>query len=1398
MKQRVHKDHPRPNSTAAGLRFIILTVLLTAAVILFPMVQASLTSPPSNTSSAVEKSKQNIVHPQETKKPVTQPEAAADIKDETVLYFVTLSEPSLAETFLSLSDGTYADCRELLLSKAGRSYSDAVKRSQAVAKASITKLVPSSDFQNGRVYSALWNALTFEAPLSVKDKIASLNGVSEVYVLSDDWYCLDEPSAESIGTEPPTDEEISRTEKDHLPEGEDALDEKGMSDAEETTVRYAQAQALQTAYHQQIGDTSVTDADLRGQGTLIAVLDSEFDVTDPVFSQPPTVSRWNREGLTALSQAARFHVDEEHTGADAYVSPKIAFAYDYAENDFDTADTSLYHGTLTAAIAAGHNGQEGINAYRGLAPDAQLALMKIASARMYDGRILIKTDALLSALDDAVKLGADVINASFGSESVSQNQSLYQQAFRRLKQIGIAVWAAAGNSGYNGQALGQSLTVHDIFYDTENTLSSMDGVTAVGSMQNALRVRHLITIGNNKLYYHTLSGVPLTDVIRYTEAEPAPTKTDDTSVNSTSGSEVSLQETQNSVPSDPAVSEDTNKPETASEPPEDTLSVPDDADTGSTAEEPLPLVQYNEYIYLDQCDRSTVLYASELSGKLLMLNAAQTSDLPSVLQKALSRGVSAIALIGTEEIPDAPDQHIPFLFIENSDISWLEKQPKGRYEMVLEDETAVPTQPVGVSGFTSYGSVHPYSSVSRIMLPGEDVYTGVQDNARAFLNGTSAAAAGMTGAYAAVRQALSADENMDTYSSAKKAAIARSLLLSTAEPLLLTTQGVPLYASPRVQGFGQLRLTKALQTKAYLTTDTDDLQAVTLSMDDSGVCRFRFSLHNLSERARNYIPSLVLQTDACEEGINLLQPRSLTGETEVQFTVDSSDKQMVSVNAHSSTDIDVTLRMNPLMRETLREQFPAGCYWDGYIFLTPTDGSGRLSLPLTGFDGDAATLSPFDHTRYEEESSLSGLDNSFAAVADKTGICRFGTLLSQQDELLYSPDALRTLVDDNSFGTALILPDSYPLQDWYDCTLTLYDTAGKTLCTENFGVISSYRAKGTRPLEKWLTQRNASAVARLTDAFQKLTDGASYRYELSARTLLPDGTLSGTFRTSSRFRVDHTVPTVLSAETKQQDDRTILSLTARDAHGIQGFALYACTYDAKKNHYDYIDSLDTMIQAGYMDEEAYQFIRQQTNEDGSQTFLYDVTNLQTALRKLSINTEAWSVACSDEQIAIKALDNACNASAVRIVDAIAFGRAAFRFTDQNGNPAKGIRVTIGTDTVTSDKDGTACFEHLAPNYYHAVLSYSTEDYTIGNTHYLVAILPDRLEYRREQSVTALKPYEPEPPSEEAVLTPSQPSEDSTSSTDTEPADDPLYAFFFVGTFFAICVILFLHHKIRAN
>lgn len=1350
-----------------GIRFSILTILLTAAVILLPMVQSSLAEERPPASSEVEKSKQNIIRPQEEKKPV-QPDEPTTTKDETVRYFVTLTEPSVMDAYLS-SAGTYANIRELLLSKAGRSYGDAIKRSQAVAKASITKLVPDSDFNNGRAYSALWNALTFQAPLSVRDKIANLNGVADVYVLSDEWYCLDEEVPDTIDTPTAADTPDTDTSDTDTP------------DTDEPTAHYAPSQDLQRVYREQINADGDTAADHRGQGTLIAVLDSEFDLTDPVFSQPPPVSVWDRTTLAALSQNIRFHVADNQTSTDCYVSPKIAYAYDYAENDLNTADNTLYHGTLTAALAAGHNGEEGVNAYRGMAPDAQLALMKVASSTTADGRILIRTDALLAALDDAVKLGADAISCSFGSEAVSANRELYQRAFRQLQQAGITVWAAAGNSGYNGQALDQALTVSDIFYDTENTLSAMQGVTAVGAVQNTLRVRRLITIGDSKLYYRSLSKIPLTDILHYIEQEPLSPDTDNATVSDTAGvsDETSTQVSDTSQDNPPSASETVDEASTDTDEP-----VPP---------EPLPPVQHNEYLYIDRCDRTTVLHTSDLSGRLVILNAAQTDDLPVILQKLYQKEAAAIALMNADDTIEPLFHDRPFLLLEGDYTSLLREQPTGAYEMVTDDETAERTEPIQVSDFTSYGSVLPFSSVSRIMAPGEDVYTGIQDNGRAVISGTSAVTPIMAGAYAAVKQYVSGLADLSGVSAAEKAAVARSLMLSTAEPLTVPSEDkTPLYASPRVQGFGVLQLEKALTTRAYLSTNGHTLQAVTPSIDDTGTCTFRFTLHNIAEQSRSYIPSLVLQTDRCQDGSNLLQPRSLAGEAEVHFSVEETPVSLFTVQGGGNTELEVTLTMKPAMLTTLQEQFPFGCYWDGYVFLTATDGSGRLTLPLTAFYGNAADLSPFDYTLYDEEESLSGLDNPYAAVAYKGNICRSCPLLSRQDGLLlYSPQAIRTVTDDTGYDIAFLLPDGYPLQDLYDCTITLYDTNGKVLYSENNGTVSAYREKGVHPFEK-LTGNHQG----LRDAFFKLTDGTACRYEVSARTMLPDGSLSGVFRTSCRFLTDTTKPVVVSSETKQQDGRTILSLTARDNNGLQGFALYAAAYNKQKNRYDYIDSLDAMIQAGYLSEDAYQLIGQQTNEDGSQTFRYDVTELHHALQKLSVNTETWSSPCSDERIAFKAIDNAYNASSVGIADALAFGSASFRFVDQDGHPAQGIGVTIGATTVISDKDGLAYFGHLAPTYYHAVLHYSTEDYTIEAADYLVAILPDQLDYVKEQTVTALQPYQPEPEPSESDPDISALQQRVSTSSDTSAEDDPLYAFFFVGTFLTICIILFLFRKIR--
>ena len=59
-----------------------------------------------------------------------------------------------------------------------------------------------------------------------------------------------------------------------------------------------------------------------------------------------------------------------------YKNEKIPFAYDYAENDADTFSTVAVHGTHVAGIAAGKNGNYYGNYFSGVAPEAQLILMK--------------------------------------------------------------------------------------------------------------------------------------------------------------------------------------------------------------------------------------------------------------------------------------------------------------------------------------------------------------------------------------------------------------------------------------------------------------------------------------------------------------------------------------------------------------------------------------------------------------------------------------------------------------------------------------------------------------------------------------------------------------------------------------------------------------------------------------------------------------------------------------------------------------------------------------------------------------------------------------------------------------------------------------------------------------
>lgn len=188
------------------------------------------------------------------------------------------------------------------------------------------------------------------------------------------------------------------------------------------------------------------DHGYKGEGMVIAVIDSGLDVDHEVIR------------LTDLSKAKYKKPEELETAKLAagidygkWYNNKVVFAYDY----FDGSDTikengTSSHGMVVTGIAAGNPEKESPNGEKvyGVAPEAQVMLMRVFSNRnsYTDSSLYVK------AINDAVALGADVINLSLGSEagSVVNSKSDISEAISRAREKGVSVVIAAGNSSTFG------------------------------------------------------------------------------------------------------------------------------------------------------------------------------------------------------------------------------------------------------------------------------------------------------------------------------------------------------------------------------------------------------------------------------------------------------------------------------------------------------------------------------------------------------------------------------------------------------------------------------------------------------------------------------------------------------------------------------------------------------------------------------------------------------------------------------------------------------------------------------------------------------------------------------------------------------------------------------------
>lgn len=189
----------------------------------------------------------------------------------------------------------------------------------------------------------------------------------------------------------------------------------------------------------------VWDSGYKGEGTVVAIIDSGLDVDHDILhiSDLSTAKYKSEKEIEVAKEAAGITYGE-------WFNDKVVFGYNYVDvNTVLKEEDKRSHGMHVTSIAAGNPTQPvaGQLMY-GVAPEAQVMFMRVFS----DLKATTGAALYVKAIEDAVKLGADSINLSLGGANgsvVNMNENV-TAAIEAARRAGVSVVIAAGNDGTFG------------------------------------------------------------------------------------------------------------------------------------------------------------------------------------------------------------------------------------------------------------------------------------------------------------------------------------------------------------------------------------------------------------------------------------------------------------------------------------------------------------------------------------------------------------------------------------------------------------------------------------------------------------------------------------------------------------------------------------------------------------------------------------------------------------------------------------------------------------------------------------------------------------------------------------------------------------------------------------
>ena len=835
------------------------------------------------------------------------------------------------------------------------------------------------------------------------------------------------------------------------------------------------------------------------------------------------------------------------------------------------------------------------------------------------------------------------------------------------------------------------------------------------------------------------------------------------------------------------------------------------------------LTAQTEYVYLNADGEERDYADIDVSGKIVIINGGN-GKISDKCRTAYKNGAVALAVIGSDEkeyFKDTDEKYIPAIAVENSYKNYFSENPDGKITPKSDYKLFSDKSGGKVSDFSSYGVTSDLRLKPEILAPSTNIYSLSNDNSYSLYSGTSMSASFVSGAAAIIRQYIQDNPSLSVMTSDEQNKYISSLLMSTAD-VIEYSDG--LYYTPRVQGAGMMNIQKALSSQCYLTVTDCNKPKAELGDNTDGSYKFDFTVHNNSGKNIKYNLSYAIQTDkpiVNDDGeiYNSLVPSSLYEYADITMTVNGKSSKSVTVKAGDSADVSVTIQLKPEAVLTYNKYFKNGFFVDGYIFLTPSEKNlTALNLPFVAFCGDWKKCSVFDTTVYDGKDSITGAENSLIAVSlNGNGHYILGKNLFTDEinteNISAGTDTIKHFTENPLNEKTVIIPDFQLLRNACDLTFTISDDNGKALFSKNFGDFSACSSNGEKLYHQLLKNPDIDSLA---DFISSLNEG-EYNYTVSASVLNSTGERVQSNSVSYKFKIDNTSPEVRHSRTYKQNGRIYLELSAKDNNAVQGFKLYTAKYNSENKTYSYADSIDSLIKQRYLSADSYTLKDIKTSDDGSTVFTYDITNLNSELKRLGAVATQENAAPSDLKIIYRAVDYSFNSSAAKTADTVIYGSATFVFTDQNGNGVENVVVSMNNTEKSSTSDGKIVFDNLISDIYSAQIISVPQDYEINEKYFLISVSYEetdihnniKAKYTGTEPIDHSKPESSEIQSSEQEIS-KQSNVSSSQSKNEEHSKPPkdesknnknlnsIYALFFIGTLLAISVAALVISKQRTK